>query len=211
MTNLELVIEDEKHKAILAYENKTALTITTKVLEKPELSAWMILLPIVFILFMQRQKKYKESSTAFMEGYLYTKKIALTAAFRLYNHEISREEVPAIIAETVQKNPKAEPIVLNIYNQQIEEIKLLCEHYLGLLTSNEENYEQMVTSHYQTKDNYLGFINRLVEAEKQVTRASIATFLDAAVEVPEIMEEMEKQLWELRCEEAKQFFIIKIY
>ncbi len=207
MTNQKQVIKDEKLKAILDYENRTALTITTKVLEKPELSAWMILLPIVFILFMQRQKKYKELSTAFMEGYLYTKKIALTTAFSLYNHEIFYAEVPAIVAETVQKNPTAEPIVLNIYNQQIEEIKLLCEHYLGLLSSKEENYEQMVISHYQTGENYLSFINRLVEAEKQVTRASIATFQDAAVEVPEIMEEMEKQLWELRCEEAKQFFI----
>ena len=64
MVNQEQVIKDEKCKAILSYENKTAYSITAKVLEKPELSAWMILLPIVFILFMQRQKKYKEASTS---------------------------------------------------------------------------------------------------------------------------------------------------
>lgn len=106
----------------------------------------------------------------------------------------------------VRKNPNAELLVLNIYNYQIEEIKLLCEHYLGLLASKKDKYDQMVVSHYQTEDNYLGFVNRLAEIEKQVTRTTNDTFKDEAVEVPEIMEKMEKHLWELRFEEAKQFF-----
>ncbi|HBW35162.1 NF038143 family protein [Desulfosporosinus sp. BICA1-9] len=206
MTNQKQLIRNESYEAILAYENKTAQTITAKVLEKPELSAWMILMPIVFILFMQRSQKYKAASTAFCEGYLYTKKIALDTACRIYKNEYSHEESIAMAAETVQKNPKAEQTVINIYNQQIEEIKLLCEHYLALLASKEDKYDQMVVSHYQTEDNYLCYINRLTKTEKEVTRATTSTFKDA-VEVPEILGKMEKYLWELRVEEAKQFFI----
>ena len=206
MTNQGLVIIDENYKSILAYESNTAQIITSKILEKPELSAWMILLPLVFILFMQRYQKYKESSKVFIAGYLYTKKIALDTAYRIYNNEISHEEALAMVAETVQKNPNAELIVLNIYNQQIEEIKLLCEHYLALLASKKANYDQMVVSHYQTWDNYLDFVNELAETEKQVTRATTATFKDDAVDVPEIMEKMEEYLGELRLKEARRFF-----
>ena len=206
MTRQEQVVMEENYKSILAHETKTAEIITSKVLEKPELSAWMILMPIVFILFMQRHQKYNESSKGFSAGYLYTKKIALDIAYRIYNQQISCEEAQAVMAETVQKNPNAESIVSNIYHQQIEEIKLLCEHYLALLASNEDKYDQMVVSHYQTEDNYLSYVNRLAETEKEVTRAATATFKDAEVEVPEIMEKMGNYLMGLRLEEAKQFF-----
>ena len=202
----EIVILDENYKSILAYEDRTSQIITSKVLEKPELSAWMILLPIVFILHIQRYQKYKDSSKAFKAGYLYTKKIALDIAYRIFNNEISREEALVIIMETVQKNPKAEAIVLNIYDQQIEEIKLLIEHYLALLDTKEYKYDQMVVSHYKTEDNYISLVNRLTEIEKQVTNATTATFLDAATEVPEIMEKMERHLLEYRIEQAKHFF-----
>ena len=206
MTN-ETLILDENYKSILEYENRTAQTITSRVLDKPELSAWMILLPIVFLLHMQRYQKYKVSSTAFKAGYLYTKEIALNIAYRVYNNEITREEALVVVAETVQKNPSAEPIVLNIYSQQIEEIKLLIEHYLLLLDTKEYKYEQMIVSHYKTENNYLSFVNQLTEIEKQVTNASTATFNDDALEVPEILGKMEAQLLKLRTEEAKQFFL----
>jgi len=205
MDKQELAIINENYKSILAYETKTAQIITSKIIEKPELSAWMVLMPIVFILFIQRYQKYNESSKGFSAGYLYTKKIALETAYRIYNYEISREEASALVVEIVQKNPNAELTILNIYNQQIKEIKLLSEHYLALLATKKDSYNQMVVSHYQTEDNYLGFVNQLAETEKEVTKASTPTFKDV-VEVSGIMEKVEKNLWELRFEEARKFF-----
>lgn len=203
---MELGILDENYKDILDYENRIAQTITSRVLDRPELSAWMILIPIVFIPYMQRCQKYKESSRAFRAGYLYTKKIALDTAYSLYKNEISPEQVSAIVGEIVQKNPNAEQIVLNIYNQQIEEIKILIEHYLMLLDTKEIEYDKMIVSHYKTEDTYLSFVKRLTEIEKQVTNATTATFNDAAIEVPDILEKMEAQLLELRLGQAKEFF-----
>lgn len=206
MTTQELVITEENYKNILAYENKTARIITSKVLEKPELSAWMILIPIVFIPFMQRYQKYKESAKIFSEGYLYTKKIALDTAYKIFKNEISLEDAPVVITKAVQNNPHADQIVLNIYQKQIQEIEILCEHYLTLLASEKVKYGEMVVGHYQMEDNYLSFVNKLSEAEKEVTRAASATFKDEMVEVPDIMEKMEKHLSELRLKEAKLFF-----
>ena len=46
MSNLE-----EKKKLILAHEEKFAHGLGLKVIEKPKLSIWMILVPIIFVYF----------------------------------------------------------------------------------------------------------------------------------------------------------------
>jgi len=208
MTTQELMITDENYKSILAYENKIAGQITAKVLEKPEFSVWMILIPIVFIPFMQRYQKYKESTKVFSEGYLYTKKIALDTAYKIIKNEIALEDAAAVTTKIVRNNPNADQLVLNIYMKQIQEISILSEHYMALFASERVKYRDMVVNYYQTKDNYLNFLNRLSEAEKEVTRAASATFKDGTEEVPEIMEKMEKYLLALRLEEANLFFAL---
>lgn len=205
MTNQELITE-ENYQNILAYENKTALKVFSQVADKPVLSAWMILIPIVFVPYMQRHQRYKESRKAFSEGYLYTKKIALHVAYQIYKNEISGENARSVIKEMVEKNPHADEKVLNIYDKQIQEIELLSAHYLGLFGTGKVSYGEMILCHYQTEHNYLSFVNKLLEAEKEVNRAASATFKDGVAEVPEIMEKMEKQLEELRLEEIKIFF-----
>ncbi|MEL7566725.1 MAG: NF038143 family protein [Dehalobacterium sp.] len=202
----ELVITDENYQSILAYENKIAQIITAKVLEKPELSVWMILIPIVFIPFMQRYQKYQESAKTFREGYLFTKKIGLDTAYRIFRKEIALEDAPELITKIVKKNPNADQLVLNIYQMQIQEVSILYKHYLALFASEKVKYRDMVVDYYQTEDNYLKFLKRLSEAEKEVTRAASATFKDGTEEVPEIMEKMEKHLLEIRLKEAKLFF-----
>ncbi|MBC2728368.1 NF038143 family protein [Desulfosporosinus sp.] len=206
MTNQEQPLTDENYKSILAYETSMAQIITARVLEKPELSAWMILFPILFVPYMQRHSRYKESTKGFVAGFLYTKKIALDVAYKLYKNEISCEEAEGIIAESVRKNPKAEELISNIYHQQIKEIDLLCDHYLALLATEEDKYDQMVRSHYESEDNYLSFVIRLAQMEKEVNRAASATFKEDEVEVPRIMNKMETKLLELRTQEAKQIF-----
>lgn len=206
MAKQEIAVTDEKYHNIFAYEKKIAQIITAQVVEKPELSAWMILIPIVFIPYLQRYQKYKELSQIFSTEYLFTKKIALEAAYKIYKQEISPAQGLTWIAKAVQKNPDAAEAVWNIYEKQIKEVELLCAHYTALFASGEDSYRQMVVGHYQTRDLYLGFVEQLARAEKEVSGAAAATFQDGAREVPDIMEKMEKHLLELRREEAKEFF-----
>lgn len=197
---------EENYQSILAYETRTARTIATQVLEKPELSVWMILIPIVFIPFMQRYQKYKESVNIFCSGYLYTKKIALDIAYKIFKNELPQEDVSTIITNIVQKKPDADPRVLSVYQKQIQEIKILWPHYLALLTTGKTKYEEMIVYHYQSETNYLSFIYKLSAAEKEVTQATSATFREGVAEVPEVMDRMEKLLLEFRLNETKKFF-----
>lgn len=199
---------EDKYNAILSYEQRTSWKVTSKVVEKPELSVWMILIPIIFVPYMQRYQKYKETSKEFSEGYLFTKRIALDAAYKIHSKEMSKGEAIASAIKVVNTNPNADARVLNIYEKQINEIELLCQHYVSLLSSVGVNYEQLVVNRYKSYDNYFNFVTQLIQAEKDVSRAATQTFKadEDTEEVPGIIEKMEKCLAELRLEEARQLF-----
>src|SRR5665648_259994 len=65
MAKQQQVIMEDDYKSILDYETKTAQIITFKVLERPELSAWMILMPIVFIPVSYTHLRAHETSKGF--------------------------------------------------------------------------------------------------------------------------------------------------
>ena len=201
-----VTITDPKYNSILSYERKTSWEVTSQVVEKPEISVWMILIPIVFVPYMQRYSKYKETSRAFSEGYLYTKKIALDIAYKIYTKEMTREDAALEVERIVKNKPNPDARVLNIFEKQIKEIKLLCEHYLALLASDGNNYCQLIVNHYKSYDKFIEFLNELGEAEKEVSRAATHTFKTDTEEVPEIIESMEKCLNQYRLEEAKKLF-----
>jgi hypothetical protein len=206
MVDKGTAITDPKYNNILSYERKTSWEVTSKVVEKPEISVWMILIPIVFIPYMQRYAKYKETSRAFSEGYLYTKKIALDTAYKISTKEMAEEDADLEIEKIVKTKPNADARVLNIFEKQIKEIKLLCQHYLALLKSHGDNYGQLVVNHYKSYDKFVEFLNQLGEAEREVSRAATHTFKTDTEEVPEIIENMENCLNQYRLEEAKKLF-----
>lgn len=206
MSHQECLVLEDKLKTILAYEDKIARNITARVLEKPELSVWMILIPIVFVPFMQQYQRYKDSAKAFNEGYLYTKKIAIDLSYRILKKEISHQDLHEVTKNIVIKNPDADQIVLNTYYSQIQEIEILCAHYLALFASKKVSYGEMIIDYYQTKDNYLIYLKRLADAEKEVTGHSVAAFKDGMGEASDDIKKMEKHLLEIRLEEAELFF-----
>ncbi|MGI6630500.1 MAG: NF038143 family protein [Bacillota bacterium] len=200
------IIKDEKYESIFAYESKTAQIIASKVMDRPELSPWMILIPIVFIPFLQRYQKYKDSCKVFRDGFLYTKTIALDIAYKVYRNDLPQEGVSELVSKIVQKNSNVVPEVLNIYQKQIQEIKLLCQHYLALLNTEKVQYKDMVVCYYQNESKYRDFLYKLTEAENEVNSAVNATFKEGLIDVPGIMEKMEKYLLQFRLDEAKKFF-----
>ncbi len=207
MTQVKPITDNENYNIILSHEKSTAWKITSKVLHKPKLSIFIFFVPIVFIPYMQRVEQYKEKSRIFNEEYLYTKKIALDHGYSVYKQEISMEQAIAKITEDFNNKPNADnPLVANILEKQLNEIKLLLVHYVSLLSAKGENYKELVVSHYKNHADYLGFINKLCDLEKEVNKASAATFKSDAEEVPEIIEKMEKYLLEHRLEEAEEFF-----
>lgn len=210
MDNIKIEITDENCKSILAYENKTSSRVALAVLEKPAISAWMILIPIIILPFMLRHQRYKASTKIFCEGYLYTKEIAFGAAYQLFQNKISFENAQALIKRQVEDKPDTDPKVLSIYQKQMEEIEVLFVHYLALLATQKEKYWDMVVSHYQTKNRYLSFINKLADAEKEVSQAVSTTFQDESGEAYAVLEKMENYLLELRTDEANLIFLERV-
>ncbi|MCR6545333.1 NF038143 family protein [Dehalobacterium formicoaceticum] len=196
----------ENYNSILAYENKFAREIAAQVMDKPVLSAWMILIPIVFVPYYIQLQRYKEGSKMFREGYLYTKRIAMDTAYRIATKELITTDAHAAIAGLVEKNPEANPIIAKIQEKQILEIEILCSHYGSLLATEKIKYQDMVRSYYQTKSNYLNYIHSITRAEQEVTKASTAAYQGDAEEAKGIMEKMNTYLSALRWEEAALIF-----
>jgi len=71
----------DKNKAfILEYEEKFANSVSLAVIDKPKLSTWMILMPIIFLYYFYQMKKYADGRKAFSRHFILTRKRSLEAA-----------------------------------------------------------------------------------------------------------------------------------
>ncbi|MBC8247469.1 MAG: hypothetical protein H8E81_07780, partial [Deltaproteobacteria bacterium] len=70
----------KKKELILNYEQKFANSVAVAVIEKPQLNLWMILIPIIFLHFFYRLKKFADGQKAFAGNFILTRKRALEAA-----------------------------------------------------------------------------------------------------------------------------------
>ena len=62
-----------------------------------------------------------------------------------------------------------------VRRKQLHEIALLLDHYLGLLNSDKSDYDGMTAASYQTRGQFLSFIDTLQNAEMDVIQAAVAT------------------------------------
>jgi hypothetical protein len=151
-----------KKECILENETAFAYELSAVVFEKPKMNVWMILIPIIIVFHMYRHQRYVDGRRAFIDNYLITRKRALEAAHGYCEHgnnvDLDRFESAADLP------PETRPV----YRQWIE---LLSEHYQTLISSQGRDYKDLVRDGYKTKTNYLLFLNRLNQAEKQFNRA----------------------------------------
>ena len=188
---------------ILKYEEKTARYISGRIIEKPEISFWMFLIPIVFIPFMQRYQQYKAAVESFSLGYLFTKKLALDVAFKIFEENASKEQAMDLAIQNVKKDSKAKSHINKIYERQLNEISLLADHYLRLLNSTGTDYFSLVKNSYINKDEYLAFLENLFEAEKSVNQAAIHAVKLEKNDTSQIIKRMEQTLVETKKDELK--------
>lgn len=152
----------EKSSLILDHEQRFAGTLAVKVLNKPKLNIWMVLIPVLFVFHMYEWQRYKEGRKAFAANYLVTKKRALDEAVAVV--EDGRKADPAAL--TAQSDLPAEA------RQKLAELyAVLVEHYEDLLRSDGDDFEALVRSTYKSRTNYLLFLNRLHNTEKALNLA----------------------------------------
>ena len=187
----------EKSAIILEQEEKFALILASQVINKPQLSLWMILIPIFFVFYFTNLSKYKNGYKQFAENYLIDKKRALNEAVAVVDG--GREPDIHALAELSNMNSEAR-------EKQADILAILVEHYSILLKSEGEDFASLIRFAYGSLTDYLLFLNRLNQAEKEVNKSLKPDLEESDEVINDIVSNMEVVSERLRRETAESIF-----
>lgn len=157
---------------ILSYETAIARSVALAVIQPKPLSVWEVIIPILFILGYMKSKETRE---VFAQNVLFTKKMALRAAFDMskkgHTREIEMERVRSKTKDMITSIPGG-LYSDEIRQEQLKEMDLLVDHYHRLLTSTGDDYDSLVFNAYQTPEQLVNFYEQLQKAEENVGRAA---------------------------------------
>jgi len=160
---------------ILAREGRMAKSVAMQTIQSKPFSVWEVLIPIVFILGYMRSKEKRE---IFAQNLMFTKKMALEAAFDMLHKDHPKETVMRRIASETENLLSSIPNGVYseaIRQQQTREIDLLIDHYCRLMRADGDDYGALVVSAYHSKQDYRDFQDKLASAERNVTQAARET------------------------------------
>ena len=165
----------KKHDIILDRESNHARLVALKAIKPKPYSVWEVLIPIFFILSYMKSKEQRE---IFAQNLLFTKKLALQAAYDMIKKDDSREFAVGQILKKTDDLLAALPD--NVYSEtirreQLKEIDLLIDHYCRLFDGDGKNYSALVIYAYPQREAYVDFQEKLKWAEKNVTEAARQT------------------------------------
>jgi len=195
---------DTKHENILAHERSLAKVVASAVIESKPLSVWEITIPILFIANFFR---FKRSREIFTLNFLFTKKLALEAAFDMVKKGHSKEEAMARIRDKTRDILASDQ--KGVYSQkirqkQLKEMELLIDHYRRLLEADGKDYTSMMKNAHRTRENYIAFLNRLKQAESEVNRAAKQTVKISTAS--DLVSKMERTTERVRLARAEKIF-----
>jgi hypothetical protein len=166
----------KKYDFVYNHERLVGSAVALRVVESKPIGVWEFLIPIVFILHFMHNRQSRET---FIQNYLFTKRHALDAAFKMLKKGSSREDVKAGFENKTRALLTAHE-TQRIYSdtirqQQIREVDLLIEHYGRLLNAEGDDYDDLARNAYGNRQNYLIFHERLTLIEKKVSDAARQT------------------------------------
>jgi hypothetical protein len=171
---------DTKYKIVLEQERSMARAVAGSLIQPKPISVWEVMIPVIFILNFVKTKQSRE---IFIQNHLFTKNMALKAAFDMFKKELNKQSVMEGIESQTQKTLSSVPDSIysdEIRREQIKEIELLIDHYGKLFKADGENYASLVVSAYQIRENYAAFFKQLKAAENYVMMAARRTLGDQA-------------------------------
>jgi hypothetical protein len=165
-----------KFNHIYDYERFIGNSVALRVIESKPIGVWEFLIPIVFILHFMRNRQSRE---IFIQNYMFTKRHALDAAFKMLKYGLNRDEALSKVREKT-KELLSDPQTKKIYSreirqQQLNEIDLLFDNYRKLMGAEGNDFDALTRSAYGSRQNYIVFHRRLVAAEKNVSDAARQT------------------------------------
>ena len=204
MGKLLPTILDTKHENILAQEKALAKSVASVVIGQSPVTAWDVLIPIVFVFNVL---KFKRAREIFTLNFLFTKKLALQGAFDMVKKGQSREDILGQIRDRTSQILASDQkgIYSNkIRQKQMREMELLLDHYFRLLNAEGKDYGSMVRHAYRTPQDFAAFVKELEGIEKEVNRAASQTAGTASA--PDIIAKMEETAGRLRATQVETIF-----
>jgi hypothetical protein len=165
----------KKFDIVFSREQAMAKSVALQAMKPKPFSVWEVLIPVVFILGYMRSKEQRE---IFAQNLMFTKKMALEAAFEMLKKNRSKTTVMRRVASETDSliRSVSKGVYSNaIRQQQINEIDLLIDHYCKLMRAEGSDYAALVVNAYQTKTAYTRFQEKLTFAERKVTQAARET------------------------------------
>jgi len=187
----------DQQELIQAYERGFAARLASQVLTKPRLNAWMIFIPFIFIFYFQDFSKYKKQRKAFIDNWMLSRKRMLNESVDALDED-RNPDVDGLceVADLPEKAKKPYGRLLRV----------LADHYTGLLRAEAEDYPALVRSFYRgKKGDYLYFINQLLEAEKALNKALAPQLKKTNPEVGQTISKIETQADRIRRQEIEDF------
>jgi hypothetical protein len=185
----------QKRDSIQRHEAAFADRLSAAVIERPKLSVWMILIPIIFVSYFSQLRRYAQGRKEFTKNYLQSKQQALDLAF---------EALASGAESDIDHLARLTDVPDDIRPLQAEVQKVLVGHFLALLRADGEAYDALVRAAYSDRTAYLLFLNRLNKAENAVYASLTAKLTEEGAS--SIVATVERESERLRRREAERVF-----
>lgn len=195
---------EKLYAQILEEEVRLARSVAYATRRAKPFSVWEVLIPIVFILGYMRTRQQRE---LFVQNFIFTKKLALQAAKDCCSGELTEEQAMERIGKKTRNLLETlEPTIYSeiIRKAQLEEMRLLMQHYLSLLQCRQPILADCIRRVYPASENYLSFLEQLRKAEQDVAAAAIQTVGDQAN--PEMVARIDSHTHRMRLRGADRFY-----
>lgn len=195
---------DTKYENILAQERSLAKRVATAVIPSPPLTVWEIAIPPLFFINFFRLKRARETMAL---NFLFTKKLALEAAFNIIDKAMSKAQVKESLRKKtgdILAKDNHGLYSAKIRQKQLQEMELLIDHYLCLLGAEGKEYEAMLRKAYSQREDYLAFLERLEQLEKEVYLAAMQTVKSTSAK--EVAKQMEEATYKIRRVDTDKIF-----
>ncbi|MFO8112706.1 MAG: NF038143 family protein [Desulfosalsimonadaceae bacterium] len=194
---------DDKYDLIYAHEEQFAYRLGNEVVKKPEVSVWMILIPILFLHHMQKVNQYKAGVRSFAQGILAPQKKALDKA---YKEASAGEKIHYDLKDYFSESDiTAEKQQRTLAEKQVRVIRVMEEHYLAMLTVSAETFADLLKRAYLNRGEYRRYLNRLEKAEKELYEY-LKNEVHTTEASREVIKQIEKSCERLRAEEMRRLF-----
>jgi len=165
-----------KKELILEAEEAFTRSISQSLIDKPEVSFWMILIPIFFLFFFRRMKTYQRARWSFETDFMRSRSKALDLAL-----ESATFQAPPRIDEWIGHAGLSPELVAPYRRWLIE----MTGYHGALLGADGEDFAALVRSAYPRREGFQEVLDRIGAAEEAFHVALRPTFEDnpAAAEV----------------------------